>query len=72
MEKIHKLGRVFWDEKRLIDLSIAYTNHDSWDFQPHISAKGLYGELRLRAPIFPILRKKFSRDAWAEKVVPQF
>lgn len=82
IERLRRLGWVFWDDERLSDLGIAYPMHhndgnDDIDerhsmLQPHISAQQLYGERRLRAPILTVLRKRIPREVWADKVVPQF
>lgn len=83
IERLRKLGWVFWDDKRLSDLGIAYPRHHddgndgthvehSMELQPHISAQQLYGERRLRAPILTVLRKRISRESWSDKIVPQF
>ncbi|ROV88641.1 hypothetical protein VMCG_10329 [Cytospora schulzeri] len=83
IERLRKLGWVFWDDERLTDLGIAHPrlpndggnnthNGHGMELESRISAQQLYGERRLRAPILTVLRKRISKEAWVQKVIPQF
>lgn len=94
IERLRKLGWVFWDDKHLLDLKIMFKAGMSLDviphqhvhsfyhqdphtgltlvLEPHISTQRLYGELRLLAPVLPVLRQRIRSSIWEEEIVPQF